>query len=497
VAERALPAGSSRRRVLFGALDADGWTWAGIRAFGWFLLLVLLLGYIPDRAYYFTVFPTVDIGANIASPINLCPPGNGDLPCPAPKGAVVPWQGNPAELSLPEGRTDAAVIPAGTNLYLVGGRGPSGASSTVFVTTVSADGNLAPWKLAKPLPAARTAASVVVLSGTTLLLGGADQSGAATDTVYEAVVSNGSLTDWKARPDLKLPVPLAGATVVAGTNSIWLIGGQGADQSYSRKVYRSVLNSSVNPPTFGPWQEQSALVLPAGRALAFGAQVGNYLYVIGGQDAHGAQAGVFRLQLDAAGDPAVDPTTKGVLGWSASTPTQSLPEARSDAAGFVSNGGIYIVGGSDAAGRPTGSFYWTVPDASGNVPGGWQRLQADNLPANGPRIGAAAVVTSGQAFVIGGTGDKGPSVATFRANVAPAPPFFALGLVGATVPALSIKGDIGQQLGYLDAAIVGGTNFALLVLVGVAFSHRRGTRRLFSRLTRGRVRPPVDDTYAD
>jgi hypothetical protein len=207
---------------------------------------------------------------------------------------------------------------------------------------------------------------------------------------------------------------------------------------------------------------------------------------------------VFRLALDSKGEPAVDPTTHGVLGWSASLPSQALPAPRTDAAGFVINGALYVVGGRDAAGKPSDSFYWATPDSLGNLPGGWQQLAQDNLAASGrsePRAGSAAVVTSGHAFVIGGEGANGPSVATFRSDVAPRPPFFALGLIGATIPALSITGDIGQQLGYVAAGIVGGTDFVLLILIGVAYSHRRATRRLFSRLTRGRIRPPVEDDY--
>ncbi len=497
MAERALPPGGSRRRAFFGAFDADGWTWAGIKAFGWFLLLVLLLGYLPDRAYYFTVFPTIDLGANVASPINLCPPDNADLPCPAPKGSVIPWQGNPAQLSLPQGRTDAAAIITGTNLYLAGGKGPGGVSAAVFRTSVSSDGNLTPWTTAAPLPAPRASAAVAALAGTTLVIGGADASGAATDTVYEAVVDNGAITGWKARSDLKLPRPLAGAIAIPGPTSIWLLGGQNADGTYSRTVYRAVADPTTG--ALGPWREQAALVMPAARALAFGAQVGNFLYVVGGQDAHGAQPSVFRLALDAKGEPAVDPVTHGVLGWSVSLPSQALPAARTDPAGFVADGALYIVGGRDAAGTPTDSFYWATPDPSGNFPGGWQQLAQDNLGASGeaePRAGSAAVVTSGHAFVIGGDGRTGPSVATFRSDIAPRPPFFALGLVGMTIPALSIKGDIGQQLGYVMAGIVGGADFVLLILVGVAHSHHRATRRLLSRLTRGRVRPPLEDDYS-
>jgi len=502
VAERALPPGGGRRRAFFGALDADGWTWAGIKALGWFVVLVVVLGYLPDRAYYFTVFPTIDLGANIVSPINLCPPDNADLPCPAPVGSLIPWQGNPPQLSLPEGRVDAVAITAGTSLYVAGGSGPGGASASVFQTTVSAEGNLSPWKTAAALPAPRVGAAEATISGTTLLIGGADQEGKPSDAVYEAVLdANGALTGWKPLPALTLPKPLAGAAAVVGPTSVWLLGGRDATGGYSRSVYRSIADATTG--ALGPWKEQPALVLPAGRAFAVGAEVGNFLYLAGGQDAHGAQASVFRLSLDSKGEPAVDPATNGVLGWNVSRQSQSLPAPRADASGFVANGSLYVVGGRDAAGTPTDSFYWATPDAAGDLAGGWQQLTQDNLAAAGqagrvsePRAGAAAVVTSGQAFLIGGAGIGGPSAATLRSDISPRPPFFALGLVGATIPALSIKGDIGQQLGYVDASVVGGTDFALLILIGVAFSHRRATRRFFSRLTRGRVHPPLEDEYS-
>ena len=71
-------------------------------------------------------------------------------------------------------------------------------------------------------------------------------------------------------------------------------------------------------------------------------------------------------------------------------------------------------------------------------------------------LGAAAVSGS-TAFLIGGTDANGADLNTIlRANLAPAPPFFRLGLFGVTVPALSIKGEIGQQLGYIVAGGAGG-----------------------------------------
>ena len=109
MAQTSLPAPRPvRRRALGGLVDADGWPWAFINALAWFVLIILLLGYLPDRAYYFTVQRTVDIGLLAWSPINFCPPENETLPCPAPAGATLPWHTAPVEVHLPAAREDGA-----------------------------------------------------------------------------------------------------------------------------------------------------------------------------------------------------------------------------------------------------------------------------------------------------------------------------------------------------------------------------------------------------
>ena len=62
MAQLALPPGAARRRAVFGLLDADGWGWATVKATFWFVLIIFLLGYIPNLAYYFTVGNTIDVG---------------------------------------------------------------------------------------------------------------------------------------------------------------------------------------------------------------------------------------------------------------------------------------------------------------------------------------------------------------------------------------------------------------------------------------------------
>ena len=64
-----------------------------------------------------------------------------------------------------------------------------------------------------------------------------------------------------------------------------------------------------------------------------------------------------------------------------------------------------------------------------------------------------------------------------------------------TVPALSIKGEIGQQLGYIVAAGAGTGGLITLIIIGWVFSHRPQTFRFFQWISRGRFRAPPEDEY--
>jgi hypothetical protein len=88
-------------------------------------------------------------------------------------------------------------------------------------------------------------------------------------------------------------------------------------------------------------------------------------------------------------------------------------------------------------------------------------------------LGAEAVVSGSTVFVLGGSTASGPSTTSLRASLAPEEPLFQLGAVGLVIPALHIPGEIGQQLGYLSAAGAGTLDFAILVVIGYAFNHKR------------------------
>ena len=57
---------------------------------------------------------------------------------------------------------------------------------------------------------------------------------------------------------------------------------------------------------------------------------------------------------------------------------------------------------------------------------------------------------------------------------------------------MKIEGEIGQQLGYLNAAGVGTVDFIILILIGWAFAHKAQARAMIGRvLHRGPARVTV------
>lgn len=492
MAVRALPPGVVKRRTLFGLLDADGWTAAFFKALFWFLVIIFLLGYVPDRAYYFTVSKTIDLGFNAVPIVNFCPGSNEDLRCPAPVGALVPWQASPSELALPQPRSGAQAFQSGTNLYIIGGLVDGAATADTLATIVTTEGNLDRWMDGAALPEPRSDFAFASLSGVPYVVGGLDASGAPTDTVFQGVVEEGVLTGWETPEGLTLPVAMSDAMAVSGGTGIYIIGGRTAE-GLSPDVWVTRL-SEGNPRTLGAW-EDTGLPLsdgqgsPQPRADGMAVAVGETVYVAGGEGPDGITRSIFRLELD-DGEPLQDDATGRPLGWASAPESQQLPEARARAASFTANGTLYILGGVGEDQQPQASSLWAVPETtSGNLPS-WQRLDPSDLPAG--RAGGAVTNVGSFAFLIGGEDATGPLADTLRANASPAPPFFRFGLFGMTIPALAIQGEIGQQLGYINAAGVGGLNFVVLILIGLAYSHPKATMRVVERVSRGRFRAPRD-----
>jgi hypothetical protein len=483
---------------MFGLFDADGWAWATTKAFFWLLVIIITLGYIPDRAYYFVVSRTIDLGILGWTPINLCPPENGAaMPCPVPAGAVLPWESSPAEAALPAPRTQGAAAQLGTNLLFIGGLDGDTPTDTVFVAKVD-NGNIGSWSEGPKLPEARANASIAILSGTAYLVGGVGPDGEPTDTIWSLGLDpdSGELGSWTEIDNAVLPEARAGAAAAAVTDGIVVAGGVGPDGTPTATVWKSTLDADG---VLGELAEQPGLLTPVTDASM--ALEGTFLWVYGGADANGPTNAVQRARYGsastasgspnpaqpsaaasaggAAPSPDASGAPQGVVQWAAPTSANSLlPAPRTGAAGFASNGALYLVGGTDGA-APQRQLYWAIPDANGDLPGGWSHLDATDLPEG--RVDAAPVVSGSTVFLLGGTVDGAPVTSSVRASLAPQEPFFRLGIAGVTVPALQIGGEIGQQLGYLAAAGVGTGNFVLLVAVGWAFNNREKLRGWMER----------------
>ena len=455
----------TRRRALFGLLDANGWAWATLKATFWFVLLIFMLGYVPDRAYYFTVNKTIDLGILAWSPVNFCPENNKTLPCPAPAGAVVPWAPSPTEIALPQARTDGAIVQSGTSILYVGGFDGTNVTDTTYVAKASGTGNFDKWADGPKLPAPRSNAAVIYSGGKIYAVGGNDAAGKPTTTVFILTPdpTTGALGEWQtteeAKVDLALPEARAGAAIVAATDGLMLVGGTNGTAPVN-----TVLKTTFDPKGVpGKWAAEPGTLFTAVTDASAGL-VGSYLWVYGGTAADGKALTTVQRGEFGAGADATKIVRFGVRGGAT-----DLPATRTNLAGFTANGALYAIGGSDGA-TPQSTLYWATPNATGDIPE-WKHLDVSDLPAGG-NAGGAPMILGPNAIIVGGTTASGPTTASIRANIAPEAPFFQLGLVGATVPALKIDGEIGQQLGYLNANTIGIVNFALFVIIGWAFAHR-------------------------
>jgi hypothetical protein len=500
MAEQALGPGGrvARRRAFFGLLDANGWGWAGVKAAAWFVVIIMLMAYLPDRALYATVQNTIDLGVSLKvfnpaldlTPISFCPASNRTVPCPAPAGTVLPWEPSPAELLLPAPRADAAIVGAGLQTLLIGGTDATGApQASVFATVIRPDGNLDPWSEGAALPAPRAQASAVFFSGAAYVIGGLGVDGAPTDTVFAGTpdAATGKITAWTESTDLKLPAPRAGAAVVVAGDGVFLIGGTDGKGPVD-SVWKATLDAKSGK--LKPWTPTASLTSfdasgaaqPAPRVHAAATLLGQNLFVWGGEDAAGPTTQILRGDVSTAKE-----TLGQVTRWGSPTAAtaaqQDLPAARKGAFGWVANGNLYYAGGEGA----NGEVVWAIPDSAGNI-AGWKHLAASDLPPNLQLRQAAPIISGSHAFLVGGLTKDGPTTGTARADLAPKAPFFQLGLFYIVVPAMGIQGEVGQQLSYLAAAGVATGDFVLLLLIGYAFNHKAQTRAFLDHLRNRRRR---------
>ena len=246
-----------------------------------------MLGYIPDRAYYLTVGRTVDLGVLAWSPINLCPPTNETLPCPAPVGARRPVgcvagragpaaapdrrRGRPGRDAAPVHRRDRRHDRAVDGLRRARRSGPATSTSGPRVRRCP---SRAPTRASRSSPAASTS------------------SAASTPTaprrrptyVLAPDGTTGELGEWKEAPeDLVLPEARSRRRGGPTADGLLLIGGRNADGPVDDDVEVDCSTQQRRSRRSGPTSSPSRR--PQTGATA--GVVGDFVWLYGGRDANG------------------------------------------------------------------------------------------------------------------------------------------------------------------------------------------------------------------
>jgi hypothetical protein len=311
-----------------------------------------------------------------------------------------------------------------------------------------------------------------VVSGNTLyVIGGYGPDGKPTTTVFSLTVQNdGTLGEWVTDDAIALPEPRAGASAVTVSDGLVLLGGTDGTAA-TRSVWKSMANKAG---ALQAWVPQSPLLEENVSGVA--AHIGDIIFLVGGRNKDGAVVATVQQGLVGGENATPEDPNAIVALWRASEQT-NLPFPRANMSGFTANGVLYVQGGTDGT-SPRSETLWGIPDADGVI-AEWNSLAPIDLGEG--LEGSSGVVSGSHAFLFGGTTAAGPTAGVARTNLAPQEPFFQLGVLGATLPALQLSGEIGQQIGYLNAAGVGTINFIILILIGYLFNHPEKVRGFMAK----------------
>jgi len=253
-----------------------------------------------------------------------------------PDGTLGPWQsaGNmPEFLGL---GMHASVVYDGT-LYVLGGNNMFGPRNVVYYSAINADGSLAGWAQANPMPKKLMSHAAVVINKRIYVMGGLVRYDGNHAGVYSAeILADKTLGPW--RTEAALPVPLLGHRAIAAGARIYVLGGS-SDHTLYGPLGEPVVNVSsgvytaavLADGTLGAWAGLASLPKP----LVFHAVSASAknIYAMGGYDGTGVTNAVYFTPF----------LTDGTLGaWQA---LDVLPKSLLALASIATENYIYSLGG--------------------------------------------------------------------------------------------------------------------------------------------------------
>jgi N-acetylneuraminic acid mutarotase len=243
----------------------------------------------------------------------------------------------------------AATAVARDHVFLLGGNNGTTEIASVERSGIATGGGLASFGTlgAVPLGGPRAEARSVVLGDHVYLIGGADLSTFTprTDVDMATVQPDGSLGSFALVSGVTSTTTRIGPALAVIGNYLYVIGGQDTTMSYTG--YTSIERAAISADgTLGTFQLYSTATLTTGRYFAAAAIVGTTLYVMGG-------IGGTTQALSSTEQAAVD--TSGSLSFFFSS-SSHLVVPHSNYGSAVLGGYCYVFGGTDTAGVSTKVF---------------------------------------------------------------------------------------------------------------------------------------------
>ena len=296
-----------------------------------------------------------------------------------PDGSLGAW-GSTTVLPF-GGRTWHSLTAYNGYMYVAGGLG-SGFNETILVqyAPINADGTVGTWNVTTLLPAGRSSHASVARDGYLYLIGGASGGTLKSDVLRAPILPDGSLGNWTTTTSF------SGARVDHACDIIrdrlYLAGGYNAPNRLD-----DTQSAPFNPDgSLGAWTAGTALPIALSTHSLVG--YGGYLYIVGGETgATSSFASIFNYSSK------IDP--EGCTrDW---VSAGSYPSPRHLHESVVSNGRLYILGGTD--GTYKNDVQMATLRADG-TPGPWSATTGFTRA----RVHFAAAVYGCFMYVMGGDG---------------------------------------------------------------------------------------------
>lgn len=359
--------------------------------------------------------------------------------------------------NLPAARYFLASAVSNGYLYAIGGEDSGGTTryNTVYFAPLGADGSVGAWQTGPTLPNTVARTTGTVYNSYFYTIAGRVNGSLAATSYYAAINNGGSGTSsaatWTAASNDLSPMYPNGIgynNMFTHGGYLYVVGGI-ADSSYISDTWSAPL---LPDGSVGTWIKQTSM--PTGRSSFVLSIWNSYVYACMGTTGGGSYDNTCTYaQLQSGG---------GLGAWSANQ-TMNLPSgtvpSRAYAAADAANGYLYVLGGSNASTVYNTVYYAPLDPVNGSV-GTWQ-VGTSFATA---RTGARAFVTNGYLYLVGGSTVVGGST-NFITDVSSTLLSPANGSVGAwlatsTLVNTPLRGmfNLGVANGYVY--IYGGTSSA-------------------------------------